>query len=77
MKKKFKEELKRQIRFAIAAAVGFIIAFAWRNFIFELTREWVVKISIFAGANLINFFSSLVITVLGVVIIIISSRLLR
>ena len=34
-KRTFKSEFKRQIRLAIAAAAGFLIAFAWREAIFN------------------------------------------
>ena len=30
-KKNFRSELKRQLRYAIAAACGFLIIFAWRD----------------------------------------------
>ncbi len=33
MASKFKKEFKKQIRLAIAASVGFIIAYSWRDFI--------------------------------------------
>ena len=38
MLKKFKKELKRQIRTALTAAIGFIIAFSWRDYILTLTQ---------------------------------------
>lgn len=77
MKVKFKREFARQLRLAIAAAVGFIIAFSWRNFVFELTRNWIKAISSITNTNIVNFTSSMLITILGVLIILASSRLLK
>ncbi|PIN77803.1 hypothetical protein COV15_01265 [Candidatus Woesearchaeota archaeon CG10_big_fil_rev_8_21_14_0_10_34_12] len=74
---KFKKELIRQLRVAIAAAIGFVIAFSWRNFVFELTKNWVKAISTMTNTNFINFTSSMLITIIGVILIIISSKILE
>ncbi len=73
---KFKKEFKKQIKLAIAAAVGFVIAFAWRDFILKLTGEALNKfleLSPITSALLI----SICITIIGVLIILISSKLLK
>jgi len=76
MGKSFKKEFKKQIRLAIAAAVGFIIAFAWRDFILRLTGETLDK---FLELNPITsaLLISICITVIGILIISISSRTLK
>ncbi|MEK6817685.1 MAG: hypothetical protein AABX80_02680, partial [Nanoarchaeota archaeon] len=39
----FKKEFKRQARLALVAAVGFIIAFAWKDFVFKVTGDILSK----------------------------------
>ncbi len=76
-KKNFRSELKRQIKLAIAAAVGFLIAFAWRDAIIEGSKEIVKKITESTQEITIDIFNALVITVIGVGIILLSSKLLK
>jgi biotin transporter BioY len=76
-KKNFRREFKRQVKYAIAAAVGFLIAYAWKEAIFETTQSIIKKINQTAEFMTSNLFTSIVITVIGVVIIIISSKLLK
>ena len=72
----FKKEFKRQARLALVAAVGFIIAFAWKDFVFGLTGDILSK---FLELNPITsaLAISIVVTFLGVLIILISSRILK
>lgn len=75
MKSKFKKELKRQVRMAFAAAIGFIIAYAWRDFILKLVEGTLEN---FVSKPLsMSFFIALLITFIGVILILISSRLLE
>jgi Na+/H+ antiporter NhaC len=74
---RFKKEFRRQIRLAIAAAIGFLIAYAWRDTIFSLTSDLVQSISSKMSTHLINFTSSLIITAVGVGLILLASRLLE
>ena len=74
---KFKQEFRKQTRIAIAAAIGFIIAFTWRDYIIFLAKDIIDKfVNSFtpATSGLIN---ALFITLVGVLIIIISSRILK
>lgn len=77
VKRSFKKEFKRQVRMATAAAIGFIIAFSWRNFVYDMTKAWLEKITPLSGAFESGLASALLITVIGVILILISSRLLR
>ncbi len=72
----FKMEFKKQIRLALAAAIGFIIAFAWRDFVLKLTGD---ALSRFLELNPItsSLVLSIVVTFLGVLIILISSKILK
>lgn len=74
--KKFKKEFRKQIRLAIAAAIGFIIAFAWREFIVGLVIKQMGKLSILMP-HTTRFLSALFITIVGVLLILLSSRLLE
>ena len=72
----FKKEFKRQARLALVAAVGFIIAFAWKDFVFKVTGDILSK---FLELNPITsaLAISIVVTFFGVLIILISSRILK
>jgi len=77
MKKKFKKELKRQLRMAIAAAIGFLIAFSWRNTIYNLTRKYVEEFTNLAVTTNTELFTSILLTIIGVILILISVKLLK
>ena len=72
----FKREFRKQLRLALAAAVGFIIAFAWKDFVLKLTGK---ALSRFLELNPITsaLAISIVITFLGILIILISSKILK
>lgn len=76
-KRSFRKEFRRQLRFAIAAAVGFTIAFSWRNAVYNSTRDIIVKISDYSNDVSTEIVTALFVTFLGVIFILISSRLLR
>ena len=76
-KKNFRSEFKRQLRYAIAAAVGFMIIFAWRDAIIEATRSLIEKVSEKTAIAATNVATALVITVVGVLVILLSSKLLK
>ncbi len=75
-KKSFKQEFKSQLRLAIAAAVGFTIAFAWKDYISFQTNTFIQNILV-AVPYLSRFIGAFLITLIGVIIILISSKLLR
>lgn len=73
---KFLKELKRQTRLAIAAAIGFIIAFAWRDYILFLSSDIFRDISS-VMPHTSRFLTAILLTFVGVILIILSSRLLE
>jgi len=77
MKKKFKIEFKKQLRLAIAAAIGFLIAFSWRDFLFDLTRTAIIKLTLMTNVHFVGFFSAFFVSLVGVLLILLSSRLLE
>jgi len=72
---RFKKELKKQTRLAIAAAIGFTIAYAWRNYILGITHNLFSNFSS-TMPNMPLFLSAVFLTIIGVLLIMISSRLL-
>ena len=76
-RKSFKKEFKRQLKYAIAAAVGLMIAYSWKEAIWNSAEEIVEKIVDNAKMSISNISTAVFITIIGVVIILVSSRLLR
>lgn len=75
--RKFKKEFKRQLRLAMAAAIGFLIAFAWKDFIFNITRQTIIDISTVSNIHFIGLLAALAVSLIGVILIVLSSRLLE
>jgi hypothetical protein len=75
--RKFKKEFKRQLRLAIGAAIGFLIAFAWKDVIFAFVQDTITDLSSLTNIHLVGLLSSLTLTLLGVILLLISSRLLE
>lgn len=76
MKGKFKIELKKQVRTAIAASAGFVIAYAWRGFLLNVAQTIVndlITLSPLTSSLLI----AISFTLVGVLIILLSSRILE
>ncbi|MDP1695610.1 MAG: DUF5654 family protein [archaeon] len=77
-KRSFKREFKRQIRLAIVAAIGFTIAFAWREVVFDTFQDFIVQfLDVIEGHPLTKMYTAIAITLVGVIAIYASSRLLR
>lgn len=77
VKRSFKKEFKKQVRWAIIAAVGFIIAFAWRNAIYNGSRSIVERFSTTIDLVLTEFYTAIFITIIGVIILLVSSKVLK
>ena len=76
-KSNFRKELKRQLRYAIAAACGFMIIFAWKDAIWTFTKDIVEKFEKTTSLASTNIIAALLISIVGVLIIVISSKLLK
>jgi hypothetical protein len=76
-KRSFRKEFKRQLRYAIAAAVGFLIIYAWRDAILGMTKDFVEKIQRTTAVASADVVTALIISFIGVLIIIISAKLLK
>lgn len=77
LKHKFKHELKRQTRLAITAAIGFIIAFSWKDTILAFISKYVQYFTSMTSMLNVSIVSSIVATLLGVALILLSSRILE
>lgn len=75
-KRSFKQEFKSQLRLAIAAAVGFTIAFAWKDYVLFQANDFIQKLSLVAP-YFSRFVGAFLVSLVGVIIIWISSKLLR
>jgi len=76
-KRIFLKEFKRQLRFGIAAAVGFSIAFAWREPFLKFMNGFIVEYISKTIHYYMSVLSALVITFLGAVILWLSARYIR
>lgn len=77
-KRSFRKEFKRQIKFAIIAAIGFTIAFAWREAVFSTFQSFVARfLDVTPDHYLSENYTALAITIAGVLVIFITSKLLK
>lgn len=77
-KRSFKQEFRKQIRFAITAAVGFIIAFSWREAVFDLFLNFASRIlDLPIDHYSTKIYTALIITLLGVLLIFFTSKVLK
>jgi len=77
MKASFKSELKRQFRLAVTAAIGFIIAWTWKDAIVSLISSLTQKITGVNSPIPLASLSALTTTLLGVILILITSKILE
>lgn len=77
-KRSFRKEFKKQIRFAITAAIGFTIAFAWREAVFNLFLNFTSRILDLSFEHYTTkIYTAILITVLGVLLIFLTSKVLK
>lgn len=77
-KRSFRKEFKRQIRLAVVAAIGFTIAFAWRNAVFEGFQNYVSRfLEVDPSHYLTELYTAIAITFAGVCLIFITSSILK
>ena len=77
IKKNFTKEFKKQLRFGITAAIGFLIAYAWREPILTFFGGIASVVTKNTAEFQTDFITATMITVLGVVIILLISRWLK
>ena len=67
--KKFVGQFKENLRIGLSAAVGFVIAFAWREPIWDFLNGFVLKYVKATAGLQAGIYSALIITIIGVIII--------
>ncbi|MEK6856274.1 MAG: DUF5654 family protein [Nanoarchaeota archaeon] len=77
-KRAFHKEFKRQIRMAIVAAIGFTIAFAWKEAVYDTFNTYVARfLEVSLDHYLTQNYTAIAITLMGVLVIFITSKLIR
>ena len=77
-KRSFKSEFKKQLRYAITASIGFTVAFAWRNAIFDTFQEVVSRaLNVTPEHFLTQTYTAIIITIVAVAAIFATSKVLR
>jgi len=77
-KRSFKQEFKKQIRFAITAAIGFTIAFSWRETVFDMFLNFTSRIlDLSIDHYSTKIYTAVLITLLGVLLIFFTSKILK
>jgi len=76
-KRKFKKTFKEELRYGLAAAIGFLIAYAWREPLLLFFDNVVLKFTEVTFPYAVKTISALIITVLGVLILWVVARYLR
>jgi putative Mn2+ efflux pump MntP len=77
-RRSFRLEFKRQLRFAITAAIGFSVAYAWRNAIFDFFQSFIARfLDLQPGHYMTETYTAIAITLAGVILIFITSKLLK
>jgi len=73
--KQYTKEFKKHSLTAIVSAIGFLIALSWRDFIVDVVNKFVVVLGITEQVYFFRFLTAVIITVLGVIGIIIISKI--
>lgn len=73
----YKKEFKRQLKFALTAAIGFTIAYAWRESIIQIMHDASRNLALQAGFGTSPLYMPLFTTIIGVSLIFILSKLLK
>ncbi len=72
--KKFKKEFKKEIVTAILAALGFLIALSWRDFISEAVNKAVKLTGVSDHLYLFKLVTAVIVTIIAVIGIMIISK---
>lgn len=75
--KTVRKEFKRQLKLAIIAAIGFTIAYAWKETTLQIMENASINIGNTLGLGYSPLFMPLLTTILGVLLIFLFSKLLK
>jgi len=73
----FQRELRREVRMLIVVAIGFTIAFTWRQTIFDAALNVIQRIFSPEGAVIASVMASILITIIGIVLILFTAKFLK
>ncbi|MFH1801750.1 MAG: DUF5654 family protein [archaeon] len=76
-RKKFSSHFKENLRFGIIAAVGFMIAFAWREPVLIILKNFVLKYFNPIEGMMTGILTAFAATLFGTLLILIVTRLLK
>lgn len=77
-RRSFRKEFKRQIRLAIIGAIGFTIAYGWKEAIFNTFQNYVSRfLEVTADHFLTKTYTALALTIAGVMTIFVTSYFLK
>lgn len=77
IKRNFKRTFKEELRYGIAAAVGFLIAYAWREPLILFADNIVLRFTKVTFDYGVSIISALLITFFGVIFLFLASRFLK
>ena len=72
--RRLRREFRNHIVTAIAAAIGFLIAFVWREPIIALSNIIIIKMGIVGEAVLFKFITALIITIILAILLMVVAR---
>lgn len=75
--RRFKKELKQEIRSLIVFTLGFTIAFSWRQTTFDLSQSFIQFITNVKNSNTSTILTSVFITLFSIILIFITSHFLQ
>jgi hypothetical protein len=76
-RRSFRKEFKRQLQLAIVAAIGFTIAYAWKETILNMMENTAINIGNAASLGYSPLFMPILTTFLGVILIFLLSKILK
>jgi len=73
----FQKELKREIRLLIIVTIGFSIAFAWRQTIFDAALSIIRSLFSLGPGVTSSTMASMLITLIGLLLVLLTSKYLK
>lgn len=72
---KFQLEFKNQFKIAMLAALGFIVAFSWKDFIATLLNMTISRLDVTKNIYLYQLFSAIIVTIIAVLLMMFLSKI--
>jgi len=75
--RRFHDEFRKQIRLLIIFALGFTIAFTWRQTIFDMSKTFVQFLTNVTDSSSLSILTSTFITIISIILIYLTSHFLK